>query len=97
MTSVDDLGEEQFRRAQGLALDMYRRKDPQYGSAWKRSLETWGRDFIGMRLQEDVSKFVSLIKMGLADREVLLDVLVDIQVYAIFGVMYLDAQPADGT
>jgi hypothetical protein len=90
MKSMEKLGKKEFLRAQKRALETYLRKDPLYGSAWKKSIATWGPEFLGMRIQEDVSKLVTLLKAKRQDRDALLDTLTDIQVYATFGVMYFE-------
>jgi hypothetical protein len=92
MKNVEKLGKKEFLKAQKRALETYLRKDPLYGSAWKKSIATWGADFLGMRIQEDVSKLVTLLKAKRHDHDALLNALTDIQVYATFGVMYFESR-----
>lgn len=91
MTKLGKAGLREFVRAQMRARELYRLKDPQYGSVWKKSLVTWGPSFLGMRLQEDVSKLVSLLKSKPLDDEAVVDTLLDIQVYSVFGLIYFDS------
>ena len=91
MKALENLDGSDFKRAQTLALKTYRLKDPEYGSSWKKSLRTWGWDFVAMRLQEDVARLVSLVQSRTLRAASVKDTLTDIQVYAIFGLMFLDS------
>ena len=79
---------EQMRTVQKEALDLFARKNADYGDAFAN----YGTIGVLMRIQDKISRALSISKTGvtLVEDEKIRDTLIDLHNYAAMGLMLLD-------
>lgn len=79
---------EQMRTVQKEALDLFARKNADYGDAFAN----YGTIGVLMRIQDKISRALSISKTGvtLVEDENIRDTLIDLHNYAAMGLMLLD-------
>ena len=82
---------EQYLKVQNEALDLFKKKNNDYGDAFA----TYGTVGIIVRLGDKISRLLSVTRNGinLVDSESLRDTLIDIHNYAAMGIMLIDESP----
>jgi len=79
---------QQMERVQSKALDMFRKKNADYGDAFAK----FGVVGVLMRIEDKIQRALSITKNGvnMVDDESIRDTLMDLHNYAAMGVMLLD-------
>jgi beta-glucosidase/6-phospho-beta-glucosidase/beta-galactosidase len=79
---------QQMEHIQSKALDMFRKKNADYGDAFAK----FGVVGVLMRIEDKIQRALSITKNGvnMVDDESLRDTLMDLHNYAAMGVMLLD-------
>ena len=80
--------EQQMRAVQAEALELFKRKNADYGDAFAK----YGTTGVIMRMGDKLQRFVSVTKTGinLIESETLRDTLIDLHNYAAMAIMLLD-------
>jgi hypothetical protein len=83
---------EQLTLVQNQALELFKKKNADYGDAFAK----YGTVGILMRIQDKLQRYVSITRNGinLVDDEGLKDTLLDLHNYAAMGLMLIDEEPA---
>ena len=79
---------QQMERVQSNALDMFRKKNADYGDAFAK----FGVVGVRMRIEDKIQRALSITKNGvnMVDDESIRDTLMDLHNYAAMAVMLLD-------
>jgi hypothetical protein len=80
--------EKQLQKVHSEALDLFKKKNADYGDAFAK----YGTTGVIMRMGDKIERFVSISKTGinLIETEGLRDTLIDLHNYAAMAIMLLD-------
>jgi hypothetical protein len=80
--------EEQLQKVHSEALELFKKKNADYGDAFAK----YGTTGVIMRMGDKLERFVSITKTGinLVETEGLRDTLIDLHNYAAMAIMLLD-------
>jgi len=80
--------EEQLQKVHSEALELFKKKNADYGDAFAK----YGTTGVVMRMGDKLERFVSITKTGinLVETEGLRDTLIDLHNYAAMAIMLLD-------
>lgn len=83
----------QMSAVQNEALELFRKKNTDYGDAFA----TYGTVGVIVRMGDKIQRLISVSKKGvtLVDNESLRDTLIDLHNYAAMGIMLIDEQQKD--
>lgn len=86
---------EKFQHIQNNGLELFKRKNADYGNAF----ETFGTIGVLMRIQDKLQRYVSITSKGvqLVNDESLQDTLIDLHNYAAMAILLYNEQTANET
>jgi len=86
---------EQMENVQEKALDMFKKKNVDYGDSFAK----FGVIGVLMRIEDKIQRAISVTKNGvnMVDDESIRDTLMDLHNYAAMGVMLLDENPQNAS
>jgi hypothetical protein len=84
---------DQMSAVQTEALELFRKKNTDYGDAFA----TYGTVGVIVRIGDKIQRLLSVSKKGIAlvDNESLRDTLIDLHNYAAMGIMLIDEKPTN--
>jgi hypothetical protein len=84
---------DQMSAVQTEALELFRKKNTDYGDAFA----TYGTVGVIVRMGDKIQRLLSISKKGIAlvDNESLRDTLIDLHNYAAMGIMLIDEKPTN--
>lgn len=92
--SIEDKNIKEFKEVLTEMVNLYERKNKDYGNSFDKTLNEDGLLVLKIRLSDKLNRFSKLIKISDEERQVknesIRDTLIDLANYAVMGIKWMD-------